>query len=167
MMSIKGLAVVLAVAVTGGLAVQSSLMAIRLGSLSQALSNNLSATQQLVQVEHQMVAKNGSLPDMLNTTKSLSGTLSALNHEAGSVSGEVGTLQQLNQGTNHTEASIIEESGATGHFAASVNQSVTALIPITENLLVSLTHLNQVSQQEVSVVQTLVDNAQLIEEKTP
>ena len=166
-MTIKPLAVSLGVLVLAGLTGQSSVLAFKLWRLNQALTTNLASTNQLVSVEHTMVAKNRVLTSMLHITQSLNGSLATLNQHTGGITNQVAALESMNQATNQAEGSIVTESATAATAAGQVDGQVASLIHSTETLSASLSSLSQVSLAEVQAMQKLLANAKLIEEKTP
>ncbi len=164
---IKTIAAGLGLLALAGLTAQSGTLAWKLWRLNHSLSQNLQDANQLVAVEHDMQMKNRALRNMLVVTQGLSTSLGALNHHAGAITTEVGSLQRINQQTNAREASIVTASAAARLAAAGVNSHVLDLIQSGQDLKNSLLSLATISQQEVQVMRTLMANARAIEKKTP
>lgn len=166
-MSVKTLALGAGIVVLAGLAGQSSLLAVKLWGLNQALQQNLHATHALIRVQQQMVTKNKTLGQMLTLTRGINGSLSALNTRASAIQGDVTQLQQINRMTNREEGTIVTTSHNAGASSLTVNAHVTALTRSTAVLLGTLDTLKSLSQEEVSTMRQVLRNASTIEAKTP
>ncbi len=166
-MSVKTLALGAGIVILAGLAGQSSLLAVKLWGLNQALQKNLHATHAIVTVQRQMVAKNNALGEMLALTRGITGSLSQLNAQAAAIQGDVTQLQHINRVTNRKEGNIVATSHNAGASSGIVNAHVTALTQSTARLLETLDTLKSLSQEEVSTMRQVLQNASTIEAKTP
>lgn len=166
-MSVKAMALGAGIIVLAGLAGQSSLLAVKLWGLNQALQRNLHATHALVKVQRQMVTKNDALGEMLALTRGLTGSLSQLNGQATAIQGDVIRLQHINRVTNREEGNIVTTSHSAGTSSSTVNAHVMALTHSTALLLQTLNTLKSLSEEEVSTMRQVLQNASTIEAKTP